>query len=77
MKISQNRNYVFLLRLTFSITNFEQVIYNKKKFSCIFFKGIFFVEMQAEQRAFGPKNSQKSTLKDNGRINIKIYNRKS
>ena len=38
--------------------------------------GIFFVEMQAERRAFGPKNSQKMTCKDQDRILFKIVNNK-
>ena len=43
----------------------------------MFFKGIFFVEMQAERRAFGPKNSQKTTCKDQDGILMKIFNDKS
>ena len=35
------------------------------------------MEMKAERRAFGPKNSQKTTDKDQGRIKIKIFNGKS
>ena len=40
------------------------------------FKGIFFVEMQAERRALGPKNSQKTTCKDQDGILMKIFNDK-
>ena len=36
----------------------------QKKNSCIFFKEIFFLEMQAERRALGLKNSQRTTYKD-------------
>ena len=43
----------------------------------MFFKGIFFVEMQAERRAFGPKNSQKTTCKDQHGILIKTFNDKT
>ena len=42
----------------------------------MFFKGILFVEMQAERRAFGPKNSQKTTCKDQDGILMKIFNEK-
>ena len=64
MKISQNTKHVFLLRSTFVISDFDQKLNLQKIifFSCIFFKGVFFVEMQAERRAFGPKNSQKNDL---------------
>ena len=79
MKISQNTNHVFLLRSTFVISNFDQKLNLQKIifFSCIFFKGIFFVEMQAERRALGPKNIQKTTYKDQDGILIKIFNDKS
>ena len=40
----------------------------------MFFKGVFFVEMQAERRALGPKNSQKRTCNDQGGILMKISN---
>ena len=39
-------------------------------------KGIFFVEMQAERRALGPKNSQKTTCNDQDGILMKIFNDK-
>ena len=71
MKISQNRNHMFLLRSTFFISNFRaKVIYKKIIFFMHIFKGIFFVEMQAERRAFGPKNCQKTTYKDQDRIKM-------
>jgi len=41
------------------------------------FEGIFFLEVQAEWRALGPGNSQKTTYKDHGRIKMKIFNDKS
>ena len=40
------------------------------------FKGIFFVKMQAERRALGPKNSQKTTFNDQDGIWTKIFNGK-
>ena len=51
-------------------------IYKKWFFSRMFFKGIFFVEMQAERRAFGTKNCQKMTCKDQDGILMKIFNDK-
>ena len=42
----------------------------------MFFKGVFFVEMQAERRALGPKNSQKTTCNDQDGILMKIFNDK-
>ena len=78
MKISQNTNHVFLLRSTFVISNFDQKLNLQKIFfSCIFFKGIFFVEMQAERRALGPKNSQKTSFEDQKGILSKIFNDKN
>ena len=75
MKISQNTNHVVLLRSTFVITKFDQKLNLQKIiFSCIFFKGVFFLEMQAERRAFGPKNSQKTTCTDQDGILMKIFN---
>ena len=41
------------------------------------FKGIFFVKVQAERRALGPKNSQKTSCKDQSGILMKIFNDKS
>ena len=41
------------------------------------FKGIFFVEVQAERRALGAKNSQKTTYKDQDKIKMKIFNDKN
>ena len=46
-------------------------------FSCKFVKGIFFVEMQAERRAFGPKIVKKTSNKDQSRKLMKMFNDKS
>ena len=43
----------------------------------IFSRDFLFVEVQAERRALGPKNSQKTTYKDQDRIKMKIFNEKS
>ena len=40
----------------------------------MFFKGLLFVQMQAERRALGPKNNQKTTCKDQDGIIIEIFN---
>ena len=42
----------------------------------MFFKGVFFVNMQAERRALGPKYSQKTTCKGQDGILMKIFNDK-
>ena len=77
MHISQNRNHVFFLRSTFVISNFDQKLNLQKIiFFMHIFKGIFFLELQAERRAFGPKNSQKTTCKDQHGILMKIFNEK-
>ena len=62
----------------FAINNFdEKSIYIKIIFFMHVFKGVFSVEMQAERRALGPKNSQKTSFKDQDGILIKIFNDKS
>ena len=61
------------MRLTFVISDFDQKsIYKKNDF----FKGVFFVEMQAELLAFGPKNNQKIICNDQDGIIMKIFNDK-
>ena len=43
----------------------------------MFFEGIFFVKMQAQRRALGPKNSQKTSFEDQNWILSKIFNDKN
>ena len=57
---------MFLLRFTLVINNFEQKsIYKKNVFSwpCMFFKRIFFEEMQAERWVLGPKIVKQGLIK--------------
>ena len=70
MRISQNRNHVFLLRSTFFISNFEQKS-STKKFMHIFERDFLWRNASGTVSS-RPENSQKRTYQDQDGIRIKI-----